>query len=132
MHIPRAVRTDGRQAGFSILEMMASLIVLVIVLAGMTQFLYLGRSSFDEEERKRTATSLGNRLLEDRRSMAYTASLAADTTITIVRVAYRSVITSQVGVPTANLKRVRAVTSWTTNKGTSRSVVLSTFLSNHP
>ena len=122
----------ARHAGLSIIELMASLIVLVIVIAGMTQFLYLGRSGFDEEERKRTATELGNRLVEDRRSMAYTASLAADTTITVDGVAYRTVITAQSGVPTTYLKRVRAVTSWTTSKGVSRNVALSTFLPNHP
>lgn len=126
------IQRTTRQSGFSIIELMASLIVLVIVIAGMTQFLYLGRQSYDDEERKRTATQLGNRLLEDRRSMAYTALLTADTTITIDGVSYRTVITAQSGVPTTYLKRVRAVTSWSSKKGTSRNVTLSTFLSNHP
>ena len=132
MQTRRDIQTTTRQSGFSIIELMASLIVLVIVIAGMTQFLYLGRQSYDDEERKRTATQLGNRLLEDRRSMAYTALLTADTTITIDGVSYRTVITAQSGVPTTYLKRVRVVTSWSSKKGTSRNVTLSTFLSNHP
>lgn len=127
-HTARGDRRDG----FSLIELMASLIVLVIVIAGMTQFLYLGRGTYDDEERKRTATELANRLLEDRRAMAYTASLAADTTITVDGVSYRTVITSQSGVPSTYSKRVTAVTSWSSTKGRSRNVSLATFMPNHP
>ncbi len=121
-----------RRGGFSLIELMASLIVLVVVIAGMSQFLYLGRGTYDDEERKRTATELANRLLEDRRARPFTDSLAADTTVSIDAVSYRSLITSQRGVPATYTRRITVTTSWSSTKGKSRNVTLATFMPNHP
>ena len=125
------LRHLGSEAGITLLESLVALAVLTIVIIGATTFTYQGRWGLDEEERKRTATQLTSRLLEERRALGYPSVLATDTSVTIDGVAYHVKIIDQQGVPSTYLRTVTDTTWWLTRKGVRRTFTVASYYPAH-
>jgi Tfp pilus assembly protein PilV len=125
----RAVRAES---GASLLEIVIAALIVTIVSVGMVEFFARGRANFDQEERKRVATLLAQEALERAVAMPYAAIGNSTQTRVVSGKSYEVVVTSQVDVPEADIKTIRATVTWQARPTVTRTVDLTTMVYDKP
>ena len=123
----RVARKPGER-GSSLLEVMIAVLILSIVSVAMSVFFARGRFMFDQEERKRVGTLIAQQALEQAKGMNYADVGAWSDTLTVANITYDLAVTVQAGAPAADMKTVRAVTTWQVRPTVDRSVSLATLI----
>ncbi len=123
-------RAAGKPAerGSSLLEVMIAVLIVSIVSVAMSVFFARGRFMFDQEERKRVGTLIAQQALEQAKAMNYADVGAWSDTLIVANITYDLAVSVQTGAPAADMKTVRAVTTWQVRPSVDRSVSLVTLL----
>ena len=105
-----------RRAGFTLLEVMLVIIILVIVFVPLLQMLTQGLWASDEVKGGNTAVFLGTRKIETIRDTAYTSITSEAVTTEVGYPAFRRQVTV---IPTgdANILLVKVTEYWNTSGG---------------
>lgn len=121
-------RRKAAEHGSSLLEVMIGVLILSIVSVAMSVFFARGRFMFDQEERKRAGTLIAQQALEQVKGMTYADVGAWSDTLVIANITYDLAVSVQTGAPAADMKTVRAVTTWQVRPSVDRSVSLVTLV----
>lgn len=123
-------RAAGKPAerGSSLLEVMIAVLIVSIVSVAMSVFFARGRFMFDQEEHKRVGTLIAQQALERAKGMNYADVAAWSDTLIVANITYDLAVSVQTGAPAADMKTVRAVTTWQVRPTVERSVSLATLL----
>jgi len=123
-------RAGGKRAqrGSSLLEVMIAVLIVSIVSVAMSVFFARGRFLFDQEEHKRAGTLIAQQALERAKGMSYADVAAWSDTLVVANITYNLAVSVQAGTPAADMKTVRAVTTWRVTPTADRSVSLATLL----
>lgn len=120
-------RTARHLRGFTLLELMITLVVLAIGVLALGQLMPAGSRAMNRSRSVTSGTAFAAQKLEDLKALAWTdASLAAGThTDTSGKYARTWIITDN--TPLAGTKKVEVTVSWPSSSGT-RSTVVRTYL----
>jgi Tfp pilus assembly protein PilV len=124
----RLVSISRHCAGSSLIEVMIAVMILAMVALGTAEFFAKGRFWFDQEERKRVATFLGQQAIERTISMGYPQIVNWHESRKVGPVRYAVDVTVQPDTPAPDLKTVRSVVSWPIAPNVSRRVTLATLV----
>ncbi len=116
------------ERGSSLLEVMIAVLIVSIVSVAMSVFFARGRVMFDQEEHKRVGTLIAQQALEQAKAMNYADIGAWSDTLVVANITYDLAVSVQTGAPVADMKTVRATTTWQVRPTVDRSVSLVTLL----
>lgn len=102
--------------GFSLIEVLIALFILVIVILGGELYFYYGRSGIKKEEHRRVALELASRRLEELKATDYDSISGSTETIdTLPSGEITTVVQNQDGY-----KKVTVTVSWGESPGTTK------------
>ncbi len=128
LKLPAGLR--GR-SGSSLVEIIIASFLVGVVSLGMVEFFAKGRGAFDQEERKRVATLLGQDALEKARGTEYALIANSNQTRTIANISYTVQTTVQTDVPEADIKTISTTVTWQARPSVDRSISISTMVFNN-
>jgi prepilin-type N-terminal cleavage/methylation domain-containing protein len=117
-----------RSKGFTLLEVMLVIIVLVAVFFPLLEMLSSGLLVSDEVKGTNTAVILAQQKIESIKNSAF-ASISAETKTTVSSYpAYSREV--RISTPQTNLKDIQVIVYWRPGTGSQTSVSIETFISN--
>ncbi|MFH0887522.1 MAG: hypothetical protein V1843_05070 [bacterium] len=117
-----------KKNGFSVLELIMSMVILVLVFFPLLQAIAMGLASGSDTESETMALNIARQKVEETRNLSY-ASIASVTKVahgTYPQYQYQITVTT----PQTNLKQVTATTYWISPGGSELNVALSTYVAN--
>ncbi len=129
MNITLRMRRSGKADGFSLLEVLLVMIILIMVFIPLLQMLTNGMNASEEVKSTNTAVMLAQKKIEEIKNNSSWSSITAESLITLSPTypAYsRQVNVTDLG----NLKDVRVMVFWGTGSQKADGITIETYISN--